>query len=185
MLRTAAVCLKTAGKDVETHVGVRRWKGRKEVMRMSEYGSNAEGIREKLTERVKDAQEMRQEIDALKAELAGITGDLDPEITGEIQAAQEQARQEAMSDISGVEQQANQEQQEGKRIQGEVDTKIRENSAAAAKLEAARGNKYGRGVEAPLRSIESNNAQGEQIKAELEAAMQEAMAELNSSKSGI
>ena len=83
-------------------------------MRMSEYGSNAEGIREKLTERVKDAQEMRQEIDALKAELAGITGDLDPEITGEIQAAQEQARQEAMSDISGVEQQANQEQQEGK-----------------------------------------------------------------------
>ncbi|HIR12956.1 MAG TPA: hypothetical protein IAB31_03420 [Candidatus Choladousia intestinavium] len=154
-------------------------------MSMRDLEQNAEGLKTRVKEKVKEAQEMRQEVEAFKAELSGMPGGLDAEIVSAIRESEEQGRQEAISDIDNVERQADQDQQEGQRVQSEVDSKIQENNTAAGKLESARGNKYGKGVEGAIRSIETNNAQGEQIKSGLEAAMQEAMSDLNTAKSGI
>ena len=154
-------------------------------MSMRDLEQNAEGLKTRVKEKVKEAQEMRQEVEAFKAELSGMPGGLDAEIVSAIRESEEQGRQEAISDSDNVERQADQDQQEGQRVQSEVDSKIQENNTAAGKLESARGNKYGKGVEGAIRSIETNNAQGEQIKSGLEAAMQEAMSDLNTAKSGI
>ena len=154
-------------------------------MSMRDLEQNAEGLKTRVKEKVKEAQEMRQEVEAFKAELSGMPGGLDAEIVSAIRESEEQGRQEAISDIDNVERQADQDQQEGQRVQSEVDSKIQENNTAAGKLESARGNKYGKGVEGAIRSIETNNSQGEQIKSGLETAMQEAMSDLNTAKSGI
>lgn len=154
-------------------------------MSMKDLGKNAENVNSRVAEKVKEAQEMRQEVEAFKAELSGMPGGLDEEIVRAIRESEEQGRQEAISDIDNVERQADQDHQEGRRVQSDVDSKIQENNTAAGKLESARGNKYGKGVEGAIRSIETNNAEGEKIKSDLEAAMQEAMSDLNTARSGI
>ncbi len=154
-------------------------------MSMAELGSSAKNVEGKMTEKLKEAQEMRQEIDAFKAQLSDVPGGLDSEIVSAIQAAEQGGRQAAISDISNVEQQANQEQQEGKQIQGQIDSKIQENKTAQGKLESLRGNRYGQGVEGGIKAIEANTSQGEQIKSNLEAAMQAVMSDINAAKSGI
>lgn len=154
-------------------------------MSMDSLKDSASHVKAGMLEKVKSAQEMRQEIDAMKNGLEGMPADLDAEITGAIEAAREQGRQAAASDISGVEQQARQTQKEGVRIQGEIDTKIRDNTTAIGKLEQIRSTRYGRGAETAIKAAQENTTRGESIRSDLDAAMQEAFRDLEKAKTGI
>lgn len=154
-------------------------------MEMNEYGNKKQSIETNVNQKVEQAKEMRAEAEAFKSGMEGMPGGLDAEIASAIEGALGSGRQEAMSDVSGVEQEAAQDQQEAAQVKGEVDAKIQENESARAKLDSVKSNKYGKGVDSAIGAIESNNAQGEQIKSELEQAMQQAMAEIAAAKEGI
>lgn len=154
-------------------------------MSMDTLKNSAGQVKASMLEKVKSAQEMRQEIEAMKRGLEGMPGGLDADIAAAIADAREQGRQAAAGDIAGMEQQARRDQQEGARIQGEIDTKIRDNTAAVGKLEQIRNNRYGRGADSAIRAARENTRQGESIRSELDAAIREAMGDLDKAKSGI
>ena len=136
-------------------------------------------------EKVKTAQEMRAEIDALKVGLEGMPSGLDDEIASAIQAAEQAGRDQATSEVNEVENQANQDMAQAESIKGEVDAKISENNSAKAALESLKSNKFGGGIDSATSAIESNNAVGEDIKANVDAEFQAILNEIQAAGSGI
>ena len=92
---------------------------------MENLKDRGEQIQRTVGEKVKTAEEMRAEIDALKQGLEGMPTGLDDEITSAISEAREAGRREAISDIEGVEGEVEAANQEGASINAEIDN-IRE-----------------------------------------------------------
>lgn len=152
---------------------------------MESLKQSGDRVKDTMVEKVKAAQDMRQQIDELKRGLEGMPGGLDQEIVSAIESAREQGKQEAVSDISSMERQADTARQEGNNVNREIDTKIGDNNTAIGKLEALRSTRYGRGADSAISAARDNTRRGEGIKSELQAAMDRAMSDIESAKSGI
>lgn len=150
-----------------------------------EMGSTGETIKNAINEKVREAQEMRAEIDRFKAGMEGMPGDLDAEIQSAIAQAIESGKSKATGEITGVESQAGAKQQEGVQLGSQIDAKNAQTGSAVSKMEALRSNKYSDGISSAVSAGRDNIKQGEDIKKKLEDALQKAMSDINTAKSGI
>ena len=152
---------------------------------MENLKDRGEQIQRTVGEKVKTAEEMRAEIDALKQGLEGMPAGLDDEITSAISEAREAGRREAISDIEGVEGEVEAANQEGAGINAEIDKKISETTSATRKLESIRSTRYGGGADAAIGAARENTSRGEEAKRALEEAMNRGKSDVLRSKSGI
>ena len=152
---------------------------------MESLKQSGDRVKESMGEKVKAAQDVRQQIDELKRGLEGMPAGLDQEIVTAIESARDQGKQEALSDISTAEREANSARQEGNNVNREIDTKIGDNNAAISKLEAIKSTRYGRGADTAIGAARENTRRGEDIKSELQSAMEKAMGDIESARSGI
>lgn len=152
---------------------------------MESLKQNGDRVKDTMGEKVKAAQDVRQQIDELKRGLEGMPSGLDQEIVAAIESARDQGKQEAISDISSVEREADSARQEGNNVSREIDTKIGDNNSAIGKLEAIRSTRYGGGADSAISAARDNTRRGEEIKSELQSAMDKAMGDIESARSGI
>lgn len=152
---------------------------------MDSLKGTAQRTIEQGKEKVKAAQDIRTEIDALKQGLEGMPGGLDSDIVSAIDSAREQGRDMARSDMSGVESQANQDKSQADSVKSEVQTKIGENNTAKSKLDSLKSNRFGGGMDSASHTIEANTKVGENIINETESAFNSIMNDIHQAGSGI
>lgn len=152
---------------------------------MEQHGNASVETIAESKEKVKSAQEMRAEIDALKEGLTDVPADLDDSITSAIQATEQAGREQATNDVNEVQEEINQDVAKAESIKGEIDTKISENNTAKSTLESLKSNKYGGGIDRATSEIEANNAVGESIKSNLDAEYQAINSEIEAARNGI
>lgn len=117
-------------------------------------------------------QENGAEITTLGTGLDSISPDLDDSITSAIQEAKQAGKEQAIRDVTELQNQINQDMADVETLKGQVDTNISENNTAKSTLESLKSNKYGGGIDLATSEIEANNAVGEAIKSDADTNYQ-------------
>ena len=152
---------------------------------MESLRNSSREIQRSMKEKVGFAEEMRAEIDRLKQGMEGMPEGLDDSIQSAIESAQNEARENALNEISSQEALAREDQSRGTGVISEIGGKKASNETASRKLEALRGNKYGTGIEGTMSAIRENTRIGEETESELSREMELDMQRLQELKSGI
>ena len=142
-------------------------------------------LQSSMKEKVGLAEEMRAEIDRLKQGMEGMPDGLDDSVQNAIESATNEARENALREITEQEERVNEDRSRGEGIVGEIGAKKASNETAARKLDALRGNQYGTGIESTLTAIRENTNIGEEAEAALNQEMDESAQRMRELKSGI
>lgn len=155
-------------------------------MSMDTLKAGAEGTIKAGQDKLKSAQEMRNEIDILKSGFEGINKEgMDDSVVSVMEAAEQAGRDQATTEINEMQDQANEDLAQAESIKSEIDVKISENNAAKTTLDSLKSNKYGGGIDSATSAIEKNTAVGEDVKATVDKEFQSIMSEIRSAASGI
>lgn len=152
---------------------------------MKGYGETGTDIIGESQEKVKSAQEMRTEIEILKEGLQNMPSGLDDDIVASVQAAEQAGREQATNDIAEVQNQIDQDMAKAEAIKGNIDSQIDINNTAGESLKNLKSNRFGGGIDRAIDEIKSNNAVGETIKSNIDAAYQAIRSQMDDTQNGI
>lgn len=132
-------------------------------------------VRDRLKEASDNIRRIGDEFEDVKTNLSDMPGGLDDDLAMMIREAMEQGRQEAMSEIEGVEaSQIADAKRTSDAIRSDVTQKMSDNAAASGKLGGIQS-KYGRSaIDRASAAIDENSRRGDELMRMLEEAESDA-----------